>query len=137
MNRPRVLLADDYAPLLKTWQRLLEPWCDVVSSVTDGRALLDAASKLHPDIVVVDLAMPEVDGFEACRRLKQSPAHQPKVIVVTASDDISLASKAFEVGASAYVLKFSAGVELWPAIQTVMLGHTYCTPNIGRRRPRG
>jgi DNA-binding NarL/FixJ family response regulator len=92
--RPRVLLADDYVGLLTAWRRLLEPTCEIVGTVRNGRDLLDAATTLTPDVVVADLSMPEVTGIDACRQIKR--AHPAiKVILVTAGGDEYVARAAF------------------------------------------
>jgi DNA-binding NarL/FixJ family response regulator len=126
--RPRVLLADDYVGLLTAWRRLLEPSCDVVGTVRNGRALLDAAMALTPDVVVADLSMPEVGGLEACKQIKQTRP-ETKVILVTAGGDEWVARAAFRAGASGFVLKHAAD-DLLTAIQTVMLGQTFCTASV-------
>ena len=126
--RPRVLLADDYVGLLTAWRRLLEPSCEVVGTVRNGRALLDAAMALTPDVVVADLSMPEVGGLEACKQIKQTRP-ETKVILVTAGGDEWVARAAFRAGASGFVLKHAAD-DLLTAIQTVMLGQTFCTPSV-------
>ena len=125
--RPRVLLADDFPSLLAAWRRLLTPTCDVVGEVSDGGAVLREAGDLHPDVVVIDISMPDMTGLEACRAIKSAlPSLQ--VILVTADGSRQLAEAAFRAGASAFVLKQSAGDELPLAIHTVMSGATYCTP---------
>ncbi len=127
--RPRILLADDYAGLLTAWRRLLEPACEVVGSVRDGRALLEAATALTPDVIVADLAMPEMNGLDACRQIMQA-IPDAKVILVTAEGDVGIARAAFRAGAAAFVLKHSAADDLLTAIRTVLLGETYCTPSV-------
>jgi DNA-binding NarL/FixJ family response regulator len=127
--RPRVLLADDYDGLLAAWRRLLEPACDVVGSVRDGRALLEAAIELEPDVIVADLAMPEMSGLDACRSIKSSMP-QTKVVLVTAGGDEYIARAAFRAGASAFVLKYAAAQDLLVAIQRAMTGDTFCTPAV-------
>ena len=129
-SRPRVLLADDYAGLLTAWRRLLEPSFDVVGCVRDGRALLEAASALAPDVVIADLSMPEVNGLDACRQITQA-SPQTKVILVTAGGDQWVARAAFRAGASGFVLKHTAADDLLVAIQTALRGETYCTPGVG------
>ena len=129
-SRPRVLLADDYAGLLTAWKRLLEPSYDVVGCVRDGRALLDAASTLAPDVVIADLSMPEVNGIDACRHIKHA-SPQTKVILVTAGGDQWVARAAFRAGASGFVLKHSAADDLPVAIHNALAGDTYCTPAVG------
>ena len=127
MKRPRVLLADDHRLLREAFVKLLEPECDVVGAVSDGRALLEAAPQLRPDVVVVDIAMPLLNGLDAARQLKRSMP-SVKVIVLTISEDPDLAAEAFRAGASAFLLKNSAASELSQAIQDVMQGRSYVTP---------
>ncbi len=122
------MLADDYVGLLTAWKRLLEPSCEVVGTVRDGRALLDAARELTPDVVVADLAMPEIGGIEACKQIKQARP-DTKVILVTAGGDEWVARAAFRAGASGFVLKHSAD-DLLTAIQTVLRGETFCTTTV-------
>ena len=103
-RRPRVLLADDYAPLLVSWRRILDPSCEVVGAVSDGREVL-AAAKVHaPDVVVLDIAMPDVNGLAACRELK---AAYPEigVVLVSAFDDTAVQQAAAAAGASAVLVK--------------------------------
>ena len=128
--RPRVLLADDYVGLLTAWRRLLEPSYEVVGCVRDGRALLEAANTLTPDVVIADLSMPELSGLDACRQIKQT-SPQMKVILVTAGGDQWVARAAFRAGASGFVLKHTAADDLVVAIQTALTGQTYCTPGVG------
>ncbi len=128
--RPRVLLADDYVGLLTAWRRLLEPSYEVVGCVRDGRALLEAANTLIPDVVIADLSMPELSGLDACRQIKQT-SPQMKVILVTAGGDQWVARAAFRAGASGFVLKHTAADDLVVAIQTALTGQTYCTPGVG------
>lgn len=133
-HRPRVLLADDYEPLLTAWRRLLEPSCEVVGAVCDGRALLAAAIALVPDVIVADLAMPEMNGIEACREIRQIVPNA-KIVVVTAGGDEWIARAAFRAGASAFVLKHSAADDLLTAVHSALLGATYCTPAVGINAP--
>jgi DNA-binding NarL/FixJ family response regulator len=124
-----VLVADDYDGMLKAFQRLLEPSCEVVGSVQNGRALLDAAVALQPDIIVADLAMPDLGGLDVCRTVKAS-LPQTKVVLVTAGGDESIARAAFRAGASAFVLKHAAAQDLLVAIERALSGGTYCTPSV-------
>ncbi len=127
MKRPRVLLADDHRLLREAFVKLLEPDCDVVGAVADGRALLDAAPKLRPDVVVVDVAMPQLNGLDAVRQLRRSMPNV-KVIFLTVSEDPDLAAEAFRAGGSGFVLKNSAASELLQAIRDVGEGRSYVTP---------
>ena len=129
MSRPRVLLADDHTLLLDAFQKLLADECEVVGTVTNGRALLSTAAELHPDIVVVDVAMPLLNGIDAARQLKRLvPA--TRVIFLTMNEDPDVAAEAFRAGASAYVLKRSAASELITAIREVVKRRSYVTPLI-------
>lgn len=127
MKRPRILLADDHRLLREAFAQLLEPNCDVVGAVGDGRALLAAAKELCPDVVVLDIAMPLLNGLDAARQLKHLMP-DIKVIFLTVSEDPDLAAEAFRVGASGFLLKNSAASELFQAIQEVLQGRSYVTP---------
>src|SRR4051794_14976053 len=115
MNRPRILLADDYVLLREAFSRLLEPHCDVVASVGDGRAMLAAAREHHPDIVLLDISMPQLNGLDAARQLKQA-LPGIKIIFLTMNEDSDVATEAFRTGASGYLLKNSPAKELIQAI---------------------
>ncbi len=119
--RPRVLLADDYANILTAMVRLISSSCDVVGTVTNGAQLLEAAKRLDPDIIVVDLNLPDMSGLDACRLLKAAAPHS-SVILLTAASDPKVRQGAFESGASAFVPKYRAGDELLPAIEKAFAG---------------
>jgi DNA-binding NarL/FixJ family response regulator len=127
MKRPRVLLADDHRLLREAFAQLLAPDCDVVGVVADGRALLAAAPELRPDIVVLDIAMPLLNGLDAARQLK-GEMPDVKVIFLTVNEDPDVAAEAFRAGASGYLLKNSAASELLQAVQEVSHGRSYVTP---------
>jgi DNA-binding NarL/FixJ family response regulator len=127
MARPRVLLADDHALLLGAFEKLLTPECDVVGQVSDGRTLVTEAERLRPDVVVLDIVMPHLNGLEAGRKIKQGQPNT-KLVYLTMNDEAELISEAFRAGASAYVLKQSAPSELITAIREVMQGRSYVTP---------
>jgi DNA-binding NarL/FixJ family response regulator len=122
-----VLLADDHRLLREAFVKLLEPDCDVLGAVADGRALLEAAPKLRPDVVVVDIAMPMLNGLDAARQLKRVMP-DVKVVFLTVSEDPDLAAEAFRAGGSAFLLKNSAASELLQAIANVVEGRSYVTP---------
>ena len=124
-----MLLADDHSGLIAAWRRLLEPSCDVVGCVRDGRALFEAAIALEPDVIVADLAMPGMNGLDACRSIKSS-LPGTKVVLVTAGGDEQVAHAAFRAGASAFVLKYAAARDLLTAIQRALLGDTFCGPTV-------
>jgi DNA-binding NarL/FixJ family response regulator len=127
MGTARVLLADDHALLLGAFEKLLAGECEVVGQVNDGRALLAATEKLMPDVVILDISMPLLNGLEAGRQIKQH-FRDVKLIFVTMNEDPDVAAEAFRSGASGYLLKRSAASELTTAIREVMLGHSYITP---------
>jgi DNA-binding NarL/FixJ family response regulator len=131
MNRPRVLLADDHRLLREALTRLLEAQCEVVGAVSDGRAVLTEAPKLRPDIVVLDVAMPLLNGLDTARQL-QNTMPEVKIIFLTMSEDSDVAAEAFRVGASGYLLKNSAASELLQAIDEVSHGRSYLTPLVTR-----
>lgn len=131
MAKPRVLLADDHSLVLEGFRRILEDQCELVGMVEDGRALLEAAQKVKPDIVILDVSMPLLNGIDAATQLKKV---QPsvKVIFVTMHSDADYVRSAFEAGASGYLLKRSAVDELEQAIRAVWAGHSYITPLIAK-----
>ena len=126
--RPRVLLADDHQMLVDALKGILEPRCEVVGMVSDGRELLKAAPKLQPDIIVLDIAMPQLNGLDAARHLKPT---MPKVkfVFMTMNEDPDLIGEAFRAGASAFLLKQAAAFELMEAVEKVLKGGTYVTPS--------
>ena len=127
MTGPRVLLADDHTLLLGAIEKLLSEDCDVVGQVSDGRALVTAAEELKPDVIVLDISMPLLNGVEAARQIKQK-LRNVKLVFLTMNEDADLAAEAFRAGASAYLLKRSATSELPLAIREVMQGRSYVTP---------
>ena len=142
MKRPRVLLADDHQMLADALKSVIEPRCEVVGIVNDGRALLEAAAKLHPDIVVLDIGMPQLNGLDAGRLLKHSLPNV-KLIFMTMLIDPYLVGESFRAGASAFLLKEAAASELTQAIDQVLKSGTYVTPravegltNISLRDPK-
>jgi DNA-binding NarL/FixJ family response regulator len=131
MRRARVLLADDHRMVAQGLASLLRDDFDLVGTVGDGKALIDAALRVRPDVIVADLAMPVMDGLEALHRLKAARI-DAKVIFLTMHADAQLATEALRAGASGYVLKHAAGEELITAIQEVLQGRTYLTPLIAK-----
>src|SRR5262245_396591 len=127
MKGPRVLLADDHALLLGAFEKLLAGECEIVGQVSDGRALVEAAAALDPDVVVLDISMPLLNGLEAGRQIKQRSRHI-KLVFLTMNEDPDLAVEAFRAGASGYLLKRSAASERMVSIREVMHGRTYITP---------
>lgn len=129
MRKTRVLLADDHQIVLEGLKNLLEPEFELVGTVTDGRALVNEALKLNPDVIVVDISMPLLNGIEAVRQIRKTE-ERIKVVFLTMHPDASYAAMAFDAGASGYVLKNSASRELITAIGEAMKGRTYVTPMI-------
>jgi len=127
MERPRLLLADDHTLLLGAFEKLLSAECEIVGQVGDGRALVAAAEALKPDLIVLDISMPLLNGLEAGRQIKQK-LRNIKLVFLTMNEDPNLAAEAFRLGASAYVLKRSVASELTTAIREVMQGRSYITP---------
>ena len=127
--RRRVLLADDHTLLLEAFEKLLEPDFTVVGAVSDGRALLSAAAELMPDVIVLDIAMPLLNGLDAARQLKKTMP-KIKLIFLTMNEDPNVANEAFRAGASGYLLKTSASSELSKAIKEALCGRSYITPVI-------
>lgn len=129
MKKPRVLLADDHTFVLEGFKKLLEEHCELVGSVEDGRALIEAAVELQPDLVILDISMPRLNGIEAAKKIKKQLA-QVKLIFVTMHADTAYVNEAFRAGGAGYLLKRSAATELMQAVQSVMSDNFYVTPLI-------
>ena len=132
MDRPRILIADDHTLVAEAFKTLLEPEYHVVKMVSDGISLLAAAKELKPDLILMDLGMPLLNGLDAGLELKKT-FPKIKLIVLTMNEDTDVASKAFHQWASGYLLKKSAGVELKKAISEVLQGRTYVTPSVAQK----
>ena len=124
-------MADDHSMICAGFQKLLEPHYDVVGSVEDGIALLKAASELNPDVVLLDVGMPLLNGLDAGRELRMMMPHV-KLIFLTMNSDPDIAAEALQAGASAYVLKTSQASELLQAVHNAVRGILYLTPQISR-----
>lgn len=125
--RPRILIADDHAIFAEALCLYLEKTFSVVGAVADGRAMLDEAIRLKPDVIVADVAMPFLNGLDAARRIREK-ASNVKFVFLTMLDDANLAAAAIEIGRVAFVLKRSGGRELLRAIEQVLQGRSYITP---------
>jgi len=132
MGKPRVLLADDHTLVIEAFKKLLEPEFDIVGTVSDGRTLLQVAPQLEPDVVVLDLGMPLLNGMDAGRELKKL-IPRTRLIVLTMNEDYEIAAEALREWASGYLLKTSAGSELVEAIREVLKGRSYVTPRVAQR----
>jgi len=129
MPRARIILADDHNLLLDAFRLILEPHFEVVATFADGKALLEGAPALNPDVIVTDIGMPVMNGLNACQRIKQI-LPKVKLIFLTVNDDPALVAEAFRSGASGYLVKNVAASELVQAIREVLLGRSYLTPLI-------
>ena len=118
-RRPRVVLADDHPSVLAAFARMLQSSCDVVASACNGFAAVEATSRLRPDVLVVDLIMPDLDGLEVCRRVKRT-APEIDVIIVTAFDDALVENVALRDGAAAFVPKHNVTKVLMATIQRIL-----------------
>jgi DNA-binding NarL/FixJ family response regulator len=128
-HRPRLLIADDHKLLAEACKNLLEPEFEVVGVVQDGRALLQAAAELRPDLVIVDIAMPQLNGLDAGEQIKQRN-RSIKLIYLTMNVHADVAAEAFRRGASGYVLKHCTADELVVAVRRVLRGESYLSPLI-------
>jgi DNA-binding NarL/FixJ family response regulator len=127
MSRARVLLADDHLLVAEALKKLLIEEFDLVAVVEDGRAMVQAAAKLQPDVVVADITMPHLSGIEALPQVK-AVAPDTKVVFLTMHQDVAYARRALEAGASGFVLKHSAPEELILAVKAALQGRTFITP---------
>jgi DNA-binding NarL/FixJ family response regulator len=132
MRRTRILLADDHVLIAEALKSVLASSYDVVGIVNDGRSLLVAAQTLQPDLIIVDIGMPQLNGIDATRQIKRL-CPRVKMIIVTMNEDSDLVGEAFRAGASGYLLKTSASNELLQAIQEVLKGASYLSPRITSR----
>ena len=126
-HRPRVLIADDHKLVAEACRNLLEPEFNVIGMVTDGRELLKVEQELRPDVVIVDIAMPQLNGLDAGELIKQRN-RSVKLIYMTMSLAADVAAEAFRRGASAYVVKQCSAEELITALRRVMRGESYLSP---------
>lgn len=125
--KPRVLLADDHILVIEGLKALLKDDFDLVGVVNDGRALVESAKELKPDVIITDISMPQMNGLEAVWQIRAADS-RARIIVMTMHRDTQLAVEAFRAGASAYLLKVSPGEELIEAIGEVLRGNTWVTP---------
>ncbi len=129
MKSRTIILADDHELVLEGLRRILENHYTLVGTVGDGRTLVSAIERLQPDLAVCDISMPLLNGLEALSQCRSS-GFRTRFIFVTASLEVSLATRAFRLGAAGYVLKHAATEELLTAIREALLGRTYVTPRI-------
>jgi DNA-binding NarL/FixJ family response regulator len=127
MNRIRLLLADDHMLFAEGLQSLLRDEFELLGTVANGKELVEATHRLNPEVILVDISMPVLNGFDAVRRIRKD-GNSAKVIFLTMHDDETLVAEAFRCGGSGYVLKQAAGEELVTAIREVAQGNNYLTP---------
>ena len=125
--KPRILLADDHRIVAEGLRSLIEPEFELIGTVEDGRALVVAANELKPDVIIVDISMPLLNGIEAVHQIRKTNK-EVRIIFLTMHPDVSYVASAFEEGALGYVLKHSAPAELNKAIRNVLRGKKYVTP---------
>jgi DNA-binding NarL/FixJ family response regulator len=130
-NRPRIMIADDHTLVAEACKRLLEAEYEVVATVGDGRALVRVAATLKPQVIVIDIGMPLLNGLDAAQQIKQL-MHSVKLVFLTMNPDADLAAEAFRRGASAYLLKTCAASELVVAVREVLKGKSYLSPAIAK-----
>jgi DNA-binding NarL/FixJ family response regulator len=131
MTRARVVLADDHRMVTEGLRSIIEPEFELVEIVEDGRALLDAVQRQRPDLVVLDVSMPVLNGIDAAGHLRKADPNL-KIVFLTMHRDVLYVTRAFENGASGYVLKHSAPTELITAMREALLGRRYVTPELAR-----
>jgi DNA-binding NarL/FixJ family response regulator len=131
MKRPRLLLADDHPIVIAGLREVLEPQFEIAGTADDGRALVDLAPVLKPDVILLDISMPLLNGLTAARLLKKQ-LPKVKLIFLTMHADADYVKEAFRAGASGYILKRSVVSELVCAIEEVLKGRTYLTPVIAK-----
>ncbi len=127
MDRIRVLLADDHEAMLDRVTKLLGADCDVVGAVSDGRQALEAARELKPDVLVLDISMPVMNGIETAHRLRQAGA-KTRIVFLTVHDDSDYAREALATGALGYVIKSRFASDLIAAINEVHAGRSFVSP---------
>jgi len=132
VKRTRVVIAEDFVLIQENIRRALPPECEIIAAVEDGSAALDVVAALQPDILLLDVSLPDMSGFAVAEKLLQ--ANSPvKVIIVTANADRSYVERAFEIGVKGYLLKGKMWTELPEAIHEVVAGGVYRSPLIVRR----
>jgi DNA-binding NarL/FixJ family response regulator len=131
MSRKRVLLADDHAMFHEGLEKLLTPVYEIAGRVQDGRALVDTAAELEPDLIVADISMPELNGIEAIREMKAAGI-DARVVLLTMHEDPDYAIEALNAGALGYCVKHSASSELVSALEEALEGRMYVTPRVAK-----
>jgi DNA-binding NarL/FixJ family response regulator len=128
LSKPTILLADDHPGIFETVARIIEPTFEIVGRSGDGQALLEAVAKLNPDVVVTDISMPVLNGIDAASELKESGS-MCRIVFLTVHDDPDFIEACFATGALGYVSKTRMALDLLPAIQEALKGHTFISVN--------
>jgi DNA-binding NarL/FixJ family response regulator len=136
MSRPKVLLAEDHTAVAKSLALFLGDDVEIVATVRDGQALVDAAQRLQPDVIIADIHMPVMGGLEALRQLRAQGLEMP-MLLLTAHDDAELAAQAMRAGADGFVLKQTVTLDLLTAIGEVLQGRAYVSPRLSSANDRG
>jgi len=134
MGKPRIVLADDDRAFLQALQTLLGAEFEILASVEDGAALLEAAAAHQPDVIVTDITMPVLSGFRAARQLRRDQPSIP-IVFLTIREEPAFVAEAQKLGASGYVVKRSAASDLKPAIRTVLLGGSFISADLRNSDP--
>ena len=127
MHKVRVLLADDHPAICEAVASLLKNTYEIVASVRDGQALIEAAMRMKPDVIVTDISMPVLNGIEAAKRLRDSGS-ESRIIFLTVHQDLDFIKVCFAAGALAYVTKPRISADLLPAIEQALVGHSFVSP---------
>ena len=135
VTKTRILLADDHPAVLSKVADLLEDTCEIVGSVTNGRAALDVAARECPDVILMDISMPIVNGIEAAEKLFQLGT-AAKIVFLTVHDDQDFVRAALAVGASGYIVKSNMATDLVPAIREALAGHRFVSPRLRAKESR-
>lgn len=125
----RILLADDSPSMLQEARRILEPEFQIVGTVDDGQAVLEATESLKPDVLILDISMGVMDGLEAARLLTRSDS-KAKIVFLTVHKDQDFVEEAFSAGAVGYVIKPRLGTDLPVAVREALMGHTFVSPDL-------
>ena len=127
--KPKVVLADDHTIVTEGLKALLQPEFQVVATVDNGRAAIKAVRDFSPAVIVLDISMPQLNGIDTAREIRKF-APTVKIVFLTMHTELAYVQEAFEAGASAYVIKHSASIDLLLAIRRALLGRTYITPGV-------
>jgi DNA-binding NarL/FixJ family response regulator len=131
LNRPRILVADDHQPMQERVRELLQASCDIVGAVSNGIELVEQATRLRPDLIVLDISMPGITGIEAAHELRESGS-TAKVVFLTVHERVEFVHACLAEGALGYVIKSRLNVDLISAIQEALYGRRFISPPVSR-----